>query len=492
MPSQPSRPQSTIPTSQQRPPSPSAQSSASLQRQRRGSYSKSASEDPQAVSLSGFFQSPAKVDQQQSQASSSSSGSEPRKCWICLSDETEDTPTSSAWRSPCPCALRAHEACLLDWVADLEAPNRKKSQGLKSKIQCPQCTHEIAIARPPRGFIVTSVNALETAAERLVYPIILVGLAGSIISGCWLHGYSTVYVLFGAEEAERILRYDTRLGFSGNIVLGGLGPPLIPIILVLSRTTFADSLLPFLPILLLSFNLPTRPTFTLWPPSTAVMLAALPYVRAVYNEFYGRILAPREQAWLKEIQPRAGEPGEGGANANGAAGENEGNGLLNLEIALAVDIFPEEDAIPRLPENPAPIAQVQDQLAQQHQQQQPPAGAAAVPAAPRQRQPDLVVNALDVIDTVVGALFFPTISASMGALLSLCLPRSWTAKPSGLWPRPVGLLQGRFGRSLVGGVLFVVLKDAVGLYSKYRLAREHSERRIVDWKGREGSREQTQ
>lgn len=45
---------------------------------------------------------------------------EPRRCWICFNDETEDDATTSEWRSPCTCSLVAHEKCLLDWIADME------------------------------------------------------------------------------------------------------------------------------------------------------------------------------------------------------------------------------------------------------------------------------------------------------------------------------------------------------------------------------------
>ena len=77
-----------------------------------------------------------------------------RKCWICFSDESEDTPMSSEWRSPCPCALTAHEACLLDWIADVEAPNR--ARGRPSKIECPQCKSEIIVARP-KSYVIEAV-----------------------------------------------------------------------------------------------------------------------------------------------------------------------------------------------------------------------------------------------------------------------------------------------------------------------------------------------
>ncbi|MCJ1465574.1 hypothetical protein MMC07_004193 [Pseudocyphellaria aurata] len=444
------------------------------------------SEDSQTVLLNNVSpESSSKSEQEQIQARSrprTSSG--PRKCWICFSDETEDTPTSSAWRSPCPCALRAHESCLLDWIADIEAPSRRRRSNQRSKIECPQCKTEILIARP-RSYVVDGVNAIGAAAGRLIVPSILVTLAGGVLTGCWLHGFSTIYILFGTEDAERLFGFDRGARISGNM---GLGLPFIPIVLILSRTSLADSVLPVLPIFFLGTKIPSRQAASLWPPSAAMTLAMLPYLRGVYNEFYKRILAPREKAWLKEIQPRAGEDGEEPAEENRPAAaeanehEHEMEGGLNFELGLEVEIFDDDE------EHAAPIPVVQPQPAADNppppQAQNPP-----VPPNPHQhvhQQQNIILSTTRLADTILGALLFPTISATMGALLSLCLPRSWMTKPTppGFWARasaPTGLLQSRFGRSVVGGCLFVVLKDAVVLYSRFRLAQGHRQRRVLDW-----------
>ena len=473
MPSQPSKAQSATLPSQRRPTSPAVCPSSIQRRITPSQYA--ASDDSQTIANKTTHFDPSS-DLHQNQPFCFPSSPEPRKCWICLADETEDTPVSSAWRSPCPCAFRAHEACLLDWIADLEASNLKRRGGKKSKIKCPHCTHEITIARPPRAWIISSVNTAEAAAERLVYPMILVSLAGGLISGCWLHGYSTLCLLFGWEEAERIIiDFLPKVGISGNIIL-----PTIPIILVLSRTRLADNILPFLPVLLLGLNTPKSyvPIDTFWPPSMGMTLVALPYLQALYKQFHSRVLAPREHAWLKEIQPRGGEQGDDITNnADVAADENNGlDGVLDLEMA-PVDILADDEVLPR-PGSPA--SRAQHRPAREPDQPQP---AAPPPAAGEQRPSELRINALGIVYQVIGSLVFPTISASVGALLSLCLPPSWSKPPS--MGRSTGLLQTRFGRSLVGGMLFVGIKDAMVFYSRYLLAREHRERRVLDWNGRE-------
>ena len=47
-----------------------------------------------------------------------------------------------------------------------------------------------------------------------------------------------------------------------------------------------------------------------------------------------------------------------------------------------------------------------------------------------------------------------------------------------------GLLQEKWGRSLVGGCLFVVVKDAVGLYVRWKMAQMHRGRRVLDYGGK--------
>jgi hypothetical protein len=80
----------------------------------------------------------------------------------------------------------------------------------------------------------------------------------------------------------------------------------------------------------------------------------------------------------------------------------------------------------------------------------------------------------------------------MGELLLLILPRKLTTFPSAslgmgrrwMFSKPTGLLQQKWGRSLIGGAMFVVLKDAVMLYVRWRMARDHRMRRVLDYKGK--------
>jgi hypothetical protein len=87
-------------------------------------------------------------------------------------------------------------------------------------------------------------------------------------------------------------------------------------------------------------------------------------------------------------------------------------------------------------------------------------------------------------DTIMGALFFPAVAAAMGEVLKISLPAKWVGRGVGVRVGAKGLLMEKWGRSLVGGCLFVVLKDVVTLYCKWRKARDFGKRRVVDWVGK--------
>lgn len=464
-------PTSTPPDSQQQPSLSSSRTSSPNPHSRSPTPS-TISDDSQVVLLdhpSPQSSCPQESNQSTSQISSptnpSSSPTEPRRCWICLATETEDTPTSSAWRTPCPCALTAHESCLLDWVAQIDQGLRR--QGKRKKIECPQCKAEITVARP-RSYLVDAVLAVESVGGRLVVPIALVTAAGGVLGGLWFHGLSTVFLVFGTKDAQYILGLDrgSIISLSVSLVL-----PLIPVVLVLSRASIADNILPILPMSLLWFQSSAGSTSNLWPPSAAFTFAILPYIRTTYNAIYFHFLEPRRKAWLKELEPRGGEQEEGVAEENNPAPGEHGEGM-HLEIGLDIQIIAEEDA-----PNEPPVAA------------QPPAHPDAgdpppAPAPPREhRHHDIGVMPPGLISAIVGALLFPTLSAAMGELLKLALPYTWRTPPRMWERRSEGLLQTRWGRSVVGGCLLVFLKDTAVLYSRYRLVQIQRERSVLDWRG---------
>jgi RING-variant domain len=202
---------------------------------------------------------------------------EPRHCWICLQDEGEDVSDSTEWRSPCKCKLQAHEECLLEWIADLEAPKRDDPDPVE--IRCPQCKSKIQVARP-RDYIVLAVDTVRDIIELLRVPAQISAVVGCLVSSSLVYGLNAVQLVFGTEDARRLLMVGSiRQGSSGvqrrygsewlldklfgtmlysdpllpSNSLVGWGPfvfalPLIAPALILSRTRFADSISIFLPL----------------------------------------------------------------------------------------------------------------------------------------------------------------------------------------------------------------------------------------------------
>ncbi|KAL6711276.1 hypothetical protein ACN47E_005807 [Coniothyrium glycines] len=477
---------------------------------------------------------------------------EPRRCWICFNDETEDDETSSEWRSPCSCSLVAHEKCLLDWIADMEAPNNRRRAGTRAnKILCPQCKSEIKVARP-KSFVVEAVRSMERLTGSLLLPGFALITGTALYSTLTLSGTHTVYQIFGTEDALQILGplYETPNPRVGSVAVRllqhlqqhwrlDLGLPLIPTVLIASRTSFADSFLPFLPLIFfVSSGQPGDDMLQLqWPPSAAFSFAALPYLRGFYNAYYDRVWLPREQKWLKEIQPRAGEDTAENQGQLDEAHLHDHEGhedvIDEVEIEVDFDIFAdwnrggEADDNEAIEDPPVPIARdpagpidappldddampeligLNGEARPQHEDAAPAPNVPAQPAVPRRqrvrRERNMTFSTTSLADTILGALIFPSIAAAMGELLKHSLPTAWVTPPAGApgtswlggWihsggragttGKPTGFLQTRWGRSIVGGCLFVGLKDAVLLYVRWRMAQNHRRRRIVDHDGR--------
>ncbi|KAK7516554.1 hypothetical protein IWZ03DRAFT_378395 [Phyllosticta citriasiana] len=460
-----------------------------------------------------------------------------RRCWICFNDENEDGPGSSAWRSPCPCALVAHEDCLLDWVASQEAPNARRQAGSGSKITCPQCKNEIHLKRP-RSLVVEGVRAIEKFTGYFVLPGTVGVLGYTVFQACFMHGVGTVYAVFGVRDGIRILQPLYQSPFWNgrgheSVALTAMsrffqharlhfGLATIPPILIASRLSIADSILPILPVIFLASSGPEDfldfRTGS-WPPSASLCFSLLPYIRAAYNKYMERVWGKKQRQWLKEMQPRAGETDDAQAaddERDDDALRDQDDAILALDLDVRIDLGDEDDAdehfhddfhiLPGEPVDPnaahpfdAPpladnnpaaqaAAQAQAQVpghdAPQQQRQQP--NGHPRPRARPARERNLIWQGTNLADTVLGALVFPSIAAAVGELLRLGLPKSWTAPPATIFSRPTGFLQQRWARSLMGGCLFVVVKDAVMLYMRWRMAQSHRRRKVLDYDKKKG------
>jgi hypothetical protein len=296
-----------------------------------------------------------------------------------------------------------------------------------------------------------------------------------------------MYLVFGTDDARRI--FDSGANRAWNPRLN-LGLPLIPLVLIFSRTRYAEGLLPAIPVLFFATHQPGGQELDvdMWPPSAAMTFAALPYAKSFYSVIYERLFGRLERKWIAEVQPRSGDDENNGQGHNG--GENHpdgagvGNGEFLMEIDLefqvgigdggdqqgAVELPPGEDHHPAEAQGAVGEGQAaQNQVEIQENQ------------ILGRRQGDLIHETSNIADTVLGALLFPAISASMGGVLKMALPKTWTTPPTTVEKGKVGLLQSRWGRSVVGGCLFVLLKDALVLYCRWKLAQTHRKRKVLNY-----------
>lgn len=275
--------------------------------------------------------------------------------------------------------------------------------------------------------------------------------------------------------------------------------------------------------------------FLEWPPSPRMAMVAMPIVRKMYFSFWRDFVMPyevrlnRQISGLPPLDPQQSADGalgrqdlehngEGGFigllqnildvldpdEEDPAAGANNGGREARAgaqhEIRLEqredgdeirVELLIEEvieDAVELQNGVPndeqdghARWDQAQDEFANGHPQE----NEREAPQAPPARRLGLGGLLSNVSNSIVGALLLPGISFAMGEALRLILPRSWTTAPSrNHWlfgPSPSGrpgLLQQQWGRSLVGGCLYIVLNDAIRVYSKSRQVAAMQNRKV--------------
>lgn len=199
---------------------------------------------------------------------------EPRHCWICLQDEGDEGSDNWTWRSPCPCNMQAHEDCMLEWIADLEAPYTRKGRP-PGKILCPQCKAEIQVERP-RDVVVSAMDLLNSIGRVLILPAGLAAFLGCLFSGSFVYGANSVFLVCGSDYGWKLFSTSREYTSTLQMLLGDRlhrammktlkitdpfmpisGPtnlttffllPMIAPALILSRTSLADHAFAVLPI----------------------------------------------------------------------------------------------------------------------------------------------------------------------------------------------------------------------------------------------------
>lgn len=404
------------------------------------------------------------------------SAKEDLKCWICLQSADEDTASSSAWRAPCACTLRAHEDCLLDWIADVQ-----KGQGGRPRrrdIACPQCKTPIVVLRPSHK-LADLIFHCALLPQRLA-PWTLGGAAlAGLVCGCYCYGLGSVWLVFGQVEAERDL----------GIHLLALEPPNLALLLVAptvvaSSFRMADVYLAGLSLAYISCHR-LLPVHTPWSSTPSSVLVALPIVRQLYRLAYKTISARYERAWQQQMQPRRATE-EDGMEPQDAHVEHQHG--IDIELGFQVVVEQEEDeGDEEAIGEEGPAVDNEPDRGPEHEQQRPENGPEQAPAPRAANHVPVQIMLGVILERFVGGLLLPVISAGVGMAFKAVLPHRWmlpqhtTATGQGLRSTVLGLLQTNFGRSMAGGCLFIVFRDSLLLYAKYKYVQSHQQRRIQDY-----------
>ncbi|RKO86065.1 hypothetical protein BDK51DRAFT_31958 [Blyttiomyces helicus] len=211
---------------------------------------------------------------------------EEKRCWICFVEEREEIaamakmPSAGAvrWVTPCRCknSLKV-DACfdgtdrylIMCMGTGISAISEKEGPAT-SKVKCPACGHPYTIEEP-RDLLLSVFGYVDQAIQSVVPYVTLTGVSLAFYVVSTTFGAYAVMTICGPEQGDQILN-EHAWGWRTWI-----GLPLIPITLVCSRLTAADTMLPLLPFLVIGDER-IRVTF---PPSPSFVVCLLPWAR--YN-----------------------------------------------------------------------------------------------------------------------------------------------------------------------------------------------------------------
>ncbi|KAL6880868.1 hypothetical protein J3F83DRAFT_720138 [Trichoderma novae-zelandiae] len=455
----------------------------------------------------------------------------PRRCFICLTDEEPSDPPGS-WVDPCPCTLEAHQDCMLSWVTDCERSNKP--------LKCPVCKSAIEMDGPWDP-VASLHDAIQRRFTRASPFILLTGVSVGVQFSLQMYGAMALWTFAGKEALLRFAlgpdmvidgRSPGALRFAKERIVNAL------ILMNVAPTLLVSQLLPGLTNRYFMqsasiygiYSMIRNDNFLEWPPSPRMAMVTLPIIRKMYFSFWRDFVMPyevklnRQISGLPPLDPqqeaedahrqdleRNGEGGFIGLLQNildvldpdeedAAAGANNGGrearvgaqheirleqreegDEIRVELLIEEVVEDGDEVQMAVPDEDEFDRQRWDEMANGHAQENP----REAPQAPPARRMGLGGLLSSVSNSIVGALLLPGISFAMGEALRLMLPRSWTAAPPrNYWlfgpsssGRP-GLLQQQWGRSLVGGCLYVVLNDAIRVYSKSRKVAAMQNRRV--------------
>ncbi|KAG0297517.1 hypothetical protein BGZ96_006026 [Linnemannia gamsii] len=386
-----------------------------------GSGNRSGSATPAGTAISVFFQELTSTtntrqqqqqqqEQQTTQAASSSASlpnhshynQEQNRCYICFGTDEDSV---GRWVKPCQCTLISHEDCLLDWI------DKNRQQFAKKQVRCSVCNTVYRLAEP-NSFLLNLYSTFDSLVHAGIPYLTFLGLTCSVLITSTTYGAYAVLTVCGTVEGEKLLGSPNPWGWR---VWTGL--PLIPVILIFSRTKVIDSFMPLIPLLIVG-NEQLQVTF---PPSPALTLSVMPWVRMAYNSLWAEMVSRLETRWRQQ--------------------QIAGSGVARLGMNASIET---SDADPST------------------------TNAAAVAAAVAADEELSFFDRKDLGRTIVGALLMPAISSICGSFL-------------GHFSFVRTRIPDNFHRNILGGCLFVVVKDLAGLFGTYQELKRKRVRRIREY-----------
>ncbi|KAF8938271.1 hypothetical protein BGZ58_001260 [Dissophora ornata] len=339
-------------------------------------------------------------------ASEPSSGSspiyqEPNRCYICFGTEEDSV---GRWVKPCQCTLISHEDCLLDWI------DRNRQQFAKKQVRCSVCNTVYRLAEP-NSMLLNLYSAFDSLVHAGIPYLTFLGLTCSVLITSTTYGAYAVLTVCGTEEGEKLLGSPNPWGWR---VWTGL--PLIPVILIFSRTKLIDSFMPLIPLLIVG-NDQLQVTF---PPSPALTLSVMPWIRMAYNSLWAEMVARLETRWRHQ--------------------QIAGSGVARLGMNASID----------------------------NSDVDPSTAASAANANATAEEELSFFDRKDLGRTIVGALVLPAISSLCGSFL-------------GHFTFIRTRIPDNFHRNILGGCLFVVIKDLAGLVGTYQEMKRRRVRRVREY-----------
>ncbi|ORZ19625.1 hypothetical protein BCR42DRAFT_449342 [Absidia repens] len=410
--------------------------------------------------------SPRKTSVAKTEHSHETIDQEDHRCWICYG---EDSDSEGKWVSPCPCSLVAHEKCLLDWINENQKGSPRKT------VHCPQCASAYHLVEAP-SWILSLLGVVDEATHTIAPYITSLGLGLSLLVVTTTYGAFSVLLLFGSQEGERILGSPSFWTWRTWV-----GLPSIPLALLSTRSRWADSTLPFAAFLFLrvsasspsssftSFFLPSSSAsspalpatpasstspFSLphiqlsWPPSPLATLGILPWARLFYNTvYYAAQSLIFRQLSLKTAHQQQQQQLQ---QQNQRRRQRSNSNRLVLVDDQTVNRISDDHNID-------PTTTTMTAIEQQGPE--------------RSTELDILLGRgpSSVGMLFMGTLLWPVI----GNLAGNCLGQvNWIREKL---PEP-------FHRNILGGCLFVVIKDAGNLLYRYQKVRQYRSRRIQNYK----------